>query len=274
MRKISNAELGRPTPEEYEKMEKRPVVVVADNIRSLHNIGSLFRTCDAFAVEALWLCGITATPPDREIHKTALGAENTVPWLFFRDSLEAVRALREGGYTVLAAEQAEGAVSLDAFRAEPDKKICSDLRERSARGAAGSGRSVRRSHRNSAGGHQTLPECFGSGGSDPVGIFQTAEIKKRGNFPHQCGIRPRFPPGGGDTGCTLFFRKTILRSLSRLFRIRKRPGFRGQSFSESLFRTPQKKEKSGRDRKHTNRIKNEKREPSRQPLSSGKPQNY
>ena len=122
MRKISNAELGRPTPEEYEKMEKRPVVVVADNIRSLHNIGSLFRTCDAFAVEALWLCGITATPPDREIHKTALGAENTVPWLFFRDSLEAVRALREGGYTVLAAEQAEGAVSLDAFGAEPDKK--------------------------------------------------------------------------------------------------------------------------------------------------------
>ena len=122
MRKISNAELGRPTPEEYEKMEKRPVVVVADNIRSLHNIGSLFRTCDAFAVEALWLCGITATPPDREIHETALGAENTVPWLFFRDSPEAVRALREGGYTVLAAEQAEGAVSLDAFRAEPDKK--------------------------------------------------------------------------------------------------------------------------------------------------------
>lgn len=122
MRKKPNSELGRITPEEYERMEKIPVIVVADNIRSLHNVGALFRTCDAFGMEAVWLCGITAVPPNKEIHKTALGAEMSVPWQFFRQTSDAVAALKKEGYTVLAIEQTEESVMLDDFAAEPDRK--------------------------------------------------------------------------------------------------------------------------------------------------------
>lgn len=115
MRKIANDELGRPTPEQYAGMEKMPVTVVLDGIRSLNNVGSFFRTCDAFAVERILLCGITATPPDREIHKTALGAENSVPWRHFPDVAEALRELKAAGTEIVAVEQVEGAVAPNEF---------------------------------------------------------------------------------------------------------------------------------------------------------------
>lgn len=116
MRKTPNEELGRPTAEEFAAMEKLPVTVVLDNIRSLNNVGSFFRTCDAFAVEKIILCGITATPPGREIHKTALGAENTVAWSYSPTTVQALGELRASGCTLLAVEQAEGAVMLGDFR--------------------------------------------------------------------------------------------------------------------------------------------------------------
>lgn len=122
MRKITNPELNRPTLEQYSDQIKTPVIVVADNIRSLNNVGSLFRTCDAFAMEALYLCGITATPPNKEIHKTALGAENAVEWKFYRETAEAMRWLKEQGYILLAIEQVEGAVFLEKFTADKNRK--------------------------------------------------------------------------------------------------------------------------------------------------------
>ena len=115
MRKITNEELGRPTPEEYAVMAKMPVTVVLDNVRSAQNIGAFFRTGDAFAVERIALCGITATPPAREIHKTALGAELTVPWSYHASTAECVAQLRAEGCEILAVEQVEGAVSLERF---------------------------------------------------------------------------------------------------------------------------------------------------------------
>ena len=122
MRKITNEELGRPTPEEYAAKEKLPVRVVLDNVRSAQNVGSFFRTGDAFAVEHVALCGITAVPPAREIHKTALVAELTVPWSYHASTAECVRQLRDEGYEVLAVEQVEGAAMLDAFCPEPGRR--------------------------------------------------------------------------------------------------------------------------------------------------------
>lgn len=122
MKKTPNDLLGRPTPEEFSAMEKMPVTVVLDNIRSLNNVGSFFRTCDAFGAERILLCGITATPPDREIHKTALGAENTVEWQYFDRTTDAIESLRGEGYTVVAVEQAEGAVPLGNFDPEEGRK--------------------------------------------------------------------------------------------------------------------------------------------------------
>lgn len=112
MQKTTNEELGRPTPEEFSEMEKMGIAVVLDNVRSLNNVGSFFRTCDAFPVEKIVLCGITACPPDKEIHKTALGAENTVRWEYEKSTAGAVGRLKEEGYTVIGVEQAEGAVML------------------------------------------------------------------------------------------------------------------------------------------------------------------
>lgn len=122
MKKILNEELGRATIDEYKELEKLPIVVVADNIRSLNNIGSLFRTADAFLIDSIYLCGISATPPNREIHKTALGAELNVKWHYEESSLEAVRNLKKEGYIIIAIEQVEGAIMLDKFVIDHTKK--------------------------------------------------------------------------------------------------------------------------------------------------------
>ena len=122
MRKITNAELGRPSLEEFAKQEKTPIAVVLDNVRSAQNVGSFFRTGDAFAIEHIALCGITATPPNREIHKTALGAEESINWSYYPTTAECVEKLRDEGYRILAIEQVEGAVMLNQFRAEEGTK--------------------------------------------------------------------------------------------------------------------------------------------------------
>lgn len=122
MKKTTNEELHRPSAEEFARMDKMPVTVVLDNVRSMNNVGSFFRTCDAFAVERLLLCGITGTPPAREIHKTALGAENTVAWQHVPNTLDAIRSLHDEGYEVLAVEQAEGATMLNNFTIQSDKR--------------------------------------------------------------------------------------------------------------------------------------------------------
>ena len=122
MQKIPNSALGRLSPEAFAATEKYPVVVVLDNIRSLNNVGSFFRTCDAFAMERIVLCGITATPPNKEIHKTALGAELTVRWDYEKLTTDALQQLRGDGYTLLAVEQVEKAARLTTFEVGKGKK--------------------------------------------------------------------------------------------------------------------------------------------------------
>jgi len=122
MRKLRTSELNRLSVEEYKNSDKLPVVVVLDNIRSLNNVGSVFRTSDALKVEKILLCGITATPPNKEIHKTALGAEESVEWLYYEDTLMAVDELKAEGYTVCSLEQVENSTSLLDFEARNDKK--------------------------------------------------------------------------------------------------------------------------------------------------------
>ncbi len=114
-RKKKNEELGRLTPEEYHQTEKFPVTIVLDNVRSLNNIGSIFRTADGFRAEELLLCGITATPPHRDIRKTALGAEEAVPWRYFPETREAISELKKNGYRILSVEQTENSISLERF---------------------------------------------------------------------------------------------------------------------------------------------------------------
>jgi tRNA G18 (ribose-2'-O)-methylase SpoU len=122
MRKLSNEELNRKSVTEFHTSEKSPFIIVLDNIRSLNNVGSIFRTADAFIVEALYLCGITATPPHREIQKSALGATESVTWRHFDKTIDAVIHLRESGFIIVSVEQAEGSVSLDKFTPEKGKK--------------------------------------------------------------------------------------------------------------------------------------------------------
>lgn len=112
-------DLNRDDLDTYRASAKLPLVVVMDNIRSLNNIGSIFRTSDAFRVERIMLCGITATPPSVEIHKTALGAEESVEWTHFDDTLDALRDLRERGYTLCCLEQVQGSVELQDYRVDP-----------------------------------------------------------------------------------------------------------------------------------------------------------
>ena len=122
MRKLLNEELDRLSVEDYKKVEKIPFMLVMDNVRSLHNIGSLFRTADAFRLEGIYLCGITATPPHREIHKTALGATESVHWEYHKETTEAISELKEKGYLILSVEQAEGAVLLDQVQLSDNQK--------------------------------------------------------------------------------------------------------------------------------------------------------
>ena len=110
--------MNRISPEEFKQSEKTPLVVVLDNVRSLHNVGSVFRTGDAFLIEAVYLCGITSTPPHAEIHKTALGAEDSVDWKYFEDTHDALKDLKEAGYSVFAIEQAEGSTMLPDFNTQ------------------------------------------------------------------------------------------------------------------------------------------------------------
>lgn len=121
-RKLKITELNRISAEEFKKADKLPLVVVLDNIRSLHNIGSVFRTSDAFRVECIYLCGITATPPHPEMHKTALGAEFTVDWKYVNNAVEAVDNLRREGYIVFSVEQAENSIMLEDMRLKQGKR--------------------------------------------------------------------------------------------------------------------------------------------------------
>lgn len=114
--------MDRLNVEEFKQVEKTPICIVLDNVRSLNNIGSVFRTADAFLIEKIYLCGITATPPHKDIHKTALGATDSVAWEHRESTLELLEELREEGYTSLAVEQAENAVMLNDFKVEENKK--------------------------------------------------------------------------------------------------------------------------------------------------------
>ena len=122
MRKLANEELNRKSVTEFRGSAKAPFLIVLDNVRSLNNIGSIFRTADAFLLEGIYLCGITATPPHREIHKTALGATESVAWKYFGSTVEAIEELKEHGYRIISVEQAEGAVSLENFSPAEDSR--------------------------------------------------------------------------------------------------------------------------------------------------------
>lgn len=123
MRKLKNSELDRLSVDEYKEIVKTPITVVLDNIRSCNNIGSVFRTSDALLIEKVILCGITATPPNKDIHKTALDAEKSVPWEYFEETEDAVQRLKESGYRVFAVEQVENSISLPDFTPEKKQKL-------------------------------------------------------------------------------------------------------------------------------------------------------
>jgi 23S rRNA (guanosine2251-2'-O)-methyltransferase len=123
MRKLKNSELERLSVDEYKEIEKTPITVVLDNIRSCNNIGSVFRTSDALLIEKVVLCGITATPPNKDIHKTALDAEKSVPWEYFEETETAVKKLKEMGYIVWAVEQVVNSIMLPYFTPEKDQKL-------------------------------------------------------------------------------------------------------------------------------------------------------
>jgi len=122
MRKLAITELKRLTVEDYKKTPKNKIVVVLDNVRSLHNVGSVFRTCDAFCLEAVYLCGITSTPPHSEIHKTALGAEDSVDWKYFEKTETAVESLKKDGYLAIAVEQTDDSILLTDFIPDKNQK--------------------------------------------------------------------------------------------------------------------------------------------------------
>lgn len=122
MRKLENSELDRKSIEDFKKSDKTPLILVLDDIRSLHNIGSVFRTADAFLIEKIILCGITATPPNKEIHKTALGATETVAWEHHENVLEVIENLKKDNVMTLAIEQVESAIFLQDFKVEKNQK--------------------------------------------------------------------------------------------------------------------------------------------------------
>ncbi len=121
--KLSMQQLGRISVDEYKSSEKSPLIIIADNVRSMHNVGSIFRTSDAFLVEKIYLCGITPTPPHREIQKTALGATESVDWQYAENTLDVVNQLKKEGWTILALEQTTNSVMLDELKIEKGEKI-------------------------------------------------------------------------------------------------------------------------------------------------------
>lgn len=121
-RKLLGKELGRITAQQYQSSPASGLIVVLDNIRSAHNVGSVFRSCDAFKADKVLLCGISATPPSAEIHKTALGAEFSVPWEHFDNTLDALQALRGDGFTLVSIEQTEHSLKLGSFTPDPSKR--------------------------------------------------------------------------------------------------------------------------------------------------------
>jgi tRNA G18 (ribose-2'-O)-methylase SpoU len=123
MQKLSMDELNRKSVDEFKQSKKIPIVVVLDNIRSMHNVGSVFRTADAFLLQGIYLCGFTPQPPHRDIHKTALGATETVEWKYFGDFMNALKHLRDAGYKILAVEQAKESISLQNFVFKQDEKL-------------------------------------------------------------------------------------------------------------------------------------------------------
>src|SRR3954449_3064699 len=123
MRKLSMDELGRKSVEEFKQAEKTPVIAVLDNIRSMHNVGSVFRTADAFLIEGIFLCGYTPQPPHRDINKTALGATESVDWIYFATTTKAVQELKNKGYKIFAVEQTEGSISLEKFSGKAGDKM-------------------------------------------------------------------------------------------------------------------------------------------------------
>lgn len=122
-RKLKLAELNRLSNQEFKGLQKAPIRIILDNIRSMNNVGSVFRTSDAFKVDKIFLCGVTATPPHRDIQKTALGATDSVSWQYFENTMDAVRSCKKDGYKVLSIEQAENSVFLNEFNAEKGEKI-------------------------------------------------------------------------------------------------------------------------------------------------------
>lgn len=122
-RKLENKELNRKTVEEFKQADKTPIIIVLDNVRSLNNVGSVFRTADAFLIEAIYLCGITGTPPNKDIQKTALGSTETVAWKYYKTALEAVADLKQNGYAVYAIEQAENSLMLNDFKPAENSKL-------------------------------------------------------------------------------------------------------------------------------------------------------
>ena len=123
MRKLKNAELKRISVEEFKEKQKIPAVIILDNVRSQNNTGSIFRTADAFLLEGIYLCGITATPPHREIHKTALGATDSVNWKHFEDTSDAIKELKSMGFRIFAVEQADESISLINFTPREYEKL-------------------------------------------------------------------------------------------------------------------------------------------------------
>ena len=123
MRKLLNEELNRKSVDEFKQASKTPIIVVLDNVRSLNNVGSVFRTADAFLMEAVYLCGITGTPPNKDIQKTALGSTDTVAWKHFATTLDAVNDLKQNNYKIFSIEQAEASIMLNDFLPAKDEKF-------------------------------------------------------------------------------------------------------------------------------------------------------
>ncbi len=123
MRKLANSELNRIGVDEFKRIKKNPIVIILDNIRSMNNIGSVFRTADAFLIEAVYLCGITATPPNKEIHKTALGATESVDWVYFSTTNEAIEELKTKKYHIFAVEQTDNSIMLNDFNPNAYNKV-------------------------------------------------------------------------------------------------------------------------------------------------------